>query len=130
MSRGSSGYRASAIRSIGGDRNAIRAEQLRALGCSDRYIARELGVDREVVARWFAHQDELVYVGDFGWRRVSQVKTSSRITTPLRKSECTDNEHESRIAFATATQSTADRASTTSVASTSEVPGVCQDLMP
>lgn len=52
--------RSAAIRALGGERNAIRAEQLRALGNSDRVIARILRVDREAVARWFELQDELV----------------------------------------------------------------------
>lgn len=51
--------RAAAAREIGGDRKAIRAEQLRALGTPYRCIARELRVDREAVTRWFAVQDAL-----------------------------------------------------------------------
>ena len=52
--------RAAATRAIGGDRKAIRAEQLRALGIPYRCIARELRVDREVLTSWFALQDALV----------------------------------------------------------------------
>jgi hypothetical protein len=47
------------VRGIGGERNAIRAEQLRALGRLERTIARDLGIDREALARWFDLQDEL-----------------------------------------------------------------------
>jgi len=53
-----------AVRALGGEHNAIRAEQLRALGHSDRFIARALGVGREAVVRWFELQDELVLHGD------------------------------------------------------------------
>ena len=51
-------------RAVGGERNAIRAEQMRALGCSDRAIARTLGVSSDAVARWFDLQDELVLTAD------------------------------------------------------------------
>jgi hypothetical protein len=53
-----------AVRAIGGEHNAIRAEQLRALGHSDRFIARTLGVRREAVVRWFELQDELIHHSD------------------------------------------------------------------
>ena len=53
-----------AVRALGGEHNAIRAEQLRALGHSDRFIARTLGVGREAVVRWFDLQDELILHSD------------------------------------------------------------------
>ena len=51
-------------RALGGQRNAVRAEQLRACGRSDRAIARELGVSTEAIARWFDLQDELVLTAE------------------------------------------------------------------
>jgi hypothetical protein len=56
--------RARAVRAIGGERNAARAEQLRALGHCDRNIARDLRVSLDAVGRWFNLQDELVYTSD------------------------------------------------------------------
>jgi hypothetical protein len=53
-----------AVRAIGGEHNAIRAEQLRALGRSDRFIARTLGIGCEAVVRWFELQDELILHSD------------------------------------------------------------------
>lgn len=50
-------------RGIGGERNVIRAEQLRAAGLSDRAVACNLGVPVEAVSRWFDLQDELVRSG-------------------------------------------------------------------
>jgi hypothetical protein len=64
MNSGGSPSRIAAVRAIGGGRNAARAEQLRALGRSDRTIARQLGVEREAVARWFEIQDRLVSGAD------------------------------------------------------------------
>lgn len=58
--------REAAARAIGGERNATRAEQLRAVGRNERIIARLLGVEREVVACWFELQDELAIGPDFG----------------------------------------------------------------
>jgi hypothetical protein len=51
-------------RAMGGERNAIRAEQLRAVGRSDRAIARKIGIPVETVSRWFDLQDELVLTDD------------------------------------------------------------------
>jgi hypothetical protein len=42
----------------------MRAEQLRALGNSDRVIARILRVDRGSLAHWFDLQDELAATTD------------------------------------------------------------------
>ena len=53
-----------AERAMGGVRNAARAEQLRAVGMSDRAIARKIGIPVEAVSRWFALQDELVLADD------------------------------------------------------------------
>lgn len=52
--------RSDAVRALGGEHNATRAEQLRALGNSDRVIARILRVDRDALACWFELQDDLV----------------------------------------------------------------------
>jgi IS30 family transposase len=46
---------------MGGRRNAVRAEQLRAAGLSNRAIARALNVAPATVLRWFELQDELVF---------------------------------------------------------------------
>jgi hypothetical protein len=51
-------------RAVGGRRNAIRVEQMRAVGLTERAIARTLGVRIEAVARWSAVQDELVRADD------------------------------------------------------------------
>jgi hypothetical protein len=51
-------------RAMGGERNAIRAEQMRAVGLSDRAIARAIGISVESVSRWFDLQDELVHTDD------------------------------------------------------------------
>lgn len=53
-----------AVRALGGEHNAVRAEQLRALGRSDRFIARSIGVRCEAVVRWFELQDELILHND------------------------------------------------------------------
>ncbi|HZC72089.1 MAG TPA: hypothetical protein VE442_15455 [Jatrophihabitans sp.] len=53
-----------AERAVGGMRNAARAEQLRAVGMSDRAVARKIGIPVEAVSRWFALQDELALTGD------------------------------------------------------------------
>jgi hypothetical protein len=45
------------LRAIGGQRKAVRAEQLRATGLSDRAIARRLSVPVEAVAQWFDLRD-------------------------------------------------------------------------
>jgi hypothetical protein len=66
MTRAGRGKRSMTTRSIGGDRNAIRAEQMRALGRSDRAIARELGADTRAVARWFGLRDR-------AWRREQRI---------------------------------------------------------
>lgn len=52
--------RSDAVRALGGERTATRAEQLRALGNGDRAIARILRVDRDALAGWFQLQDDLV----------------------------------------------------------------------
>ena len=57
-------HKAAVVRALGGERHAVRAEQLRALGNSDRIIARILRVDRGDVVRWFALQDELALQSD------------------------------------------------------------------
>jgi hypothetical protein len=54
------------VRALGGEHNAIRAEQLRALGNNDRVIARVLRVERDAVVRWFAIQDEIALQPDGG----------------------------------------------------------------
>jgi hypothetical protein len=64
MSGYTSQSRARAVRAIGGERNAARAEQLRALGHNDRRIARDLRVSLDAVGRWFDLQDELVFNSD------------------------------------------------------------------
>jgi hypothetical protein len=64
MSGHTSRSRASTIRAIGGERNAARAEQMRALGRSNRAIARELRVSLDAVGHWFDLQDDLVFRGD------------------------------------------------------------------
>jgi hypothetical protein len=46
-------------RGVGGRRNAVRAEQLRAAGLSYRAIARALSVPVPAVARLFELQDDL-----------------------------------------------------------------------
>jgi orotate phosphoribosyltransferase-like protein len=56
--------RASLLRALKGERNAVRAEQLRARGHSDAAIAQQLGVSHETVAIWFTLQDELVLVDE------------------------------------------------------------------
>lgn len=58
MTRGNTA-RSVALRAIGGDHKAIRAEQLRALGKTDRAIARLLRTDVAAVGRWFQLQDQL-----------------------------------------------------------------------
>lgn len=63
MTRRTRDERKQVQRRLGGERNGVRAEQLRANGVSDRAIARRLGVPVEAVASWFDLQDELV-VGD------------------------------------------------------------------
>jgi DNA-binding transcriptional regulator YbjK len=47
-------------RGVGGRRNAVRAEQLRAAGLSNRAIARALQIPVTAVTGWFELQDELV----------------------------------------------------------------------
>ncbi len=47
-------------RALGGQRNAVRAEQMRAVGLSERAIARKLDVRIDAVCRWFDLQDELL----------------------------------------------------------------------
>jgi hypothetical protein len=64
MTNTSGAERTTAVRAMGGEHNAICAEQLRAIGRGERTIARMLGVEREAVARWFALQDELALRGD------------------------------------------------------------------
>ena len=49
--------RQAVARALRGKRNAIMADQMRALGRSARVIGRDLGVPPEVVARWFELQD-------------------------------------------------------------------------
>jgi hypothetical protein len=44
MTNTSRAERTTAVRAMGGERNAIRAEQLRATGRGERIIARMLGV--------------------------------------------------------------------------------------
>jgi hypothetical protein len=44
-------------RALNGERNTIRAEQLRACQCSRDRISAELGVDLDAIAAWFALQD-------------------------------------------------------------------------
>jgi hypothetical protein len=56
--------RASLLRALKGECNAVRAEQLRARGYGDGAIARQLGVSRETVAIWFSLRDDLVLVDD------------------------------------------------------------------
>jgi CRP-like cAMP-binding protein len=51
-------------RAMGGERNTVRAEQMRAVGLSERAIARMIGVRVEAVSRWFKMQDELVLTDD------------------------------------------------------------------
>jgi hypothetical protein len=46
---------------MGGRRNAVRAEQLRAAGLSNRAIARALNVAPHTVLHWFDLQDELAF---------------------------------------------------------------------
>lgn len=60
MSRRILDDRTRAQRGMKGERNAIRAEQMRAGGLTDRAIARQIGVPVEAVSRWFDLQDELV----------------------------------------------------------------------
>lgn len=56
--------RDAALRGMGGERNAVRAAQLRALGHGERSIARQLRLERDAVARWFALQDDLAAGAD------------------------------------------------------------------
>jgi hypothetical protein len=51
-------------RALGGRRNAIRAEQMRAVGLTEPAIARTLGVRLAAVRSWFDLQDELVRMDD------------------------------------------------------------------
>ena len=64
MSRHTRNHRVRALRAIGGERNAVRAEQLRAVGLSDRAIARKLSAPAEAISRWFDLQDEIVLTDD------------------------------------------------------------------
>lgn len=61
MSRPTRYNRARLEREIGGARNAVRAEQLRAVGLSDRAVARRLDVPVEAVCGWFSFQDALAF---------------------------------------------------------------------
>ena len=56
--------RSAALRAMRGERNATRAEQLRARGVPDREIARRIGVGLTTVRAWFHLQDELILTGD------------------------------------------------------------------
>ena len=56
--------RAAALLAMRGERNATRAEQMRARGLSDREIARRIGVGLATVRTWFHLQDELILTGD------------------------------------------------------------------
>ena len=49
--------RQAVARALRGKRNAMMAEQMRALGRGARVIGRDLGVPPDVVARWFDLQD-------------------------------------------------------------------------
>lgn len=64
MSRETWNVRTRLQRGMGGQSNAIRAEQLRAVGLSDSDIARRLNVPVEAVSRWFDLQNELVLTDD------------------------------------------------------------------
>ena len=49
--------RQAVTRALRGKRNAMMAEQMRALGRGVRVIGRDLGVPPDVVSRWFDLQD-------------------------------------------------------------------------
>jgi hypothetical protein len=56
--------RSAALRAMRGERNATRAEQMRARGLSDREIARRVGVGLATVRTWFHLQDELLLTSE------------------------------------------------------------------
>ena len=51
-------------RAMGGERRTIRAEQMRAVGYTDRAIARALDVPIDALRRWFELQDHLLLSDD------------------------------------------------------------------
>jgi DNA-binding transcriptional regulator YiaG len=70
--------RSAALRAMREERNAARAEQLRARGLSDREVARRIGVGLATVRTWFHLQDELIFTDDLDRSELDAVAGGGR----------------------------------------------------
>jgi hypothetical protein len=70
--------RSAALRAMRGERNATRAEQMRARGVPDREIARRIGVGLGTVRAWFHLQDELILTDDLDQPELGAVAGGGR----------------------------------------------------